>query len=70
MRAAGPRNPEDDMRKALADIPTNLLKEEIVRRRDVERAKRHIKSAEDALLRAQRRLTDYQAILKKDRDSK
>lgn len=47
----------------MRDISTEDLKAELVRRRKIDNARKHIKSAEDTLARAQQRLKLYQGIL-------
>lgn len=64
MSKAKPNN----IQTVLQSVSTDALKAEIVRRRDVERAKRHIASAEEALIRAQEKLKQYQSILKENGD--
>jgi hypothetical protein len=53
-----------EIKAVLEALPLDALKEEIVRRRKVEQAKRHINTAEQALIRAQTKLKAYRDVLK------
>lgn len=55
-----------DMKLVLTKIPLDLIKQEILRRREVESAKKHVDSATRALQKAKTKLERYHRILQED----